>query len=93
MKNIFQKKFKRFTAEQARAIPTDDSYITDALEEIYSLVEKGARKAETDINWCYVPYPQRAREVVKKILVEGGFVVRENPSLLCWFVSWRKEND
>ena len=90
MKNIFQKKFKRFTAEQARAIPLDNSYVTEALKKIYSLIEQSAKRGETETNWRYVPYPQRARAVVKKILVEDGFVVREDPSLLCWIISWEE---
>ena len=96
MKNFFQKKTKRLTAAEARAIPVDDDYLNPIMEKIYHSIRFAASRGESKIWYYYLGHPNNTRDIIKQRLELDGYKIhdmRENEFTHIgeWLISWEED--
>lgn len=95
MRNFFQKKTKRLTAAEARAIPIDDDYLNPIMEKIYHSIRFAASRGESKIWYYYAIHPNSTRDVIRQRLESDGYKVHKMEEsnfahLGEWLISWEE---
>lgn len=81
---------KRFTADQARAIPIDNSFVEDGLQSIYKAIREAAGQGHSEILWRHGSFSDGVKEVVMQRLKDDGYHVADTRSYFVWRISWKE---
>ena len=81
---------ERLTAAQARAIPIDDSFVENELNEIYRRIREVASHGESEIVWLAGCSSDGIKEIVKQRLEDAGYHVDNITGIFRWKISWRE---
>ena len=78
MRKLFQKKTKRLTAAEARAIPIDDDYLNPIMEKIYHSIRYAASRGENKLWYYYAIHPNSTRDIIRQRLESDGYKPAES---------------
>ena len=84
------KKPERLTAAQARAIPIDNSFVEDGLQNIYKAIREAARQGDSEILWRHTFFSDNIKEVIMQRLKDDGYHVDDSKSAFVWKIIWRE---
>ena len=84
------KKPERLTAAQARAIPIDNSFVEDGLQNIYKAIRETARQGGSEILWRHSTFSDGVKEVIMQRLKDDGYHVVDARSCFVWKIVWRE---
>lgn len=85
-----KRKPERLTAAQARAISINDSFIENALNEIYRRIREVASHGESEITWLVGNSSDGIKEIVKQRLEDAGYHIDNTTRIFSWKISWRE---
>ena len=84
------KKFERLTAAQARAIPIDNSFVEDGLQNIYKLIREAAGQGNSEILWRHGAFSDGMKVIIKQRLEDDGYCIVNTGSYFVWRITWKE---
>ena len=84
------KKFERLTAAQARAIPIDNSFVEDGLQDIYKAIREAAGQGNSEILWRHGAFSDGMKVIIKQRLEDDGYRIVNTGSYFVWRITWKE---
>ena len=84
------KKPERLTAAQARAIPIDNSFVEDGLQDIYKAIREAAGQGNSEILWRHGAFSDGIKVIIKQRLEDDGYRIVNTGSYFVWRITWKE---